>query len=57
MQKLAIDYSDGIIQVGNDVNPDFVKYAEEKGMPMIASPAEEDMGQVLDDFYNKVYGG
>ena len=57
LQKLAIDYSDGIIQVGNDVNLDFVKYAEEKGMPMIASPAEEDMGQVLDDFYNKVYGG
>ncbi|MGN1375171.1 MAG: glycogen/starch synthase [Prevotella sp.] len=57
LQKLAIDYSDGIIQVGDGVNPDFVNYATEKGLPMIVTPAEEDMGQVLDEFYDKVYGG
>ena len=27
--KLAIDYSDGIITAGNEVNPELLKYASE----------------------------
>lgn len=56
--KLAIDYSDGIISASKDVNPELIKYAEEKNLPiMINSEDEEKLCSAYDDFYDKIYKG
>lgn len=57
LEKLAVDYSDGIVNAGESVNPEIIKYAEEKGLPVIKNPADEDICQVYGDFYDKVFEG
>lgn len=55
LQKLAIDYSDGVVNAGATVNPELIKYAEEKGLPVMTHPAGDDICQVYEDFYDKIY--
>lgn len=57
LQKLAIDYSDGIVNAGKNVNPELIKYVEGKNIPFIANPADEDICKTYEDFYDKVYEG
>lgn len=58
LEKLAIDYSDGIVKAGADVNPEIIKYAEGKGLPIINHPEkEEDICQTYEDFYDKISDG
>lgn len=57
LQKLAIDYSDGIVNAGKNVNPELIKYVEGKNIPFIANPADEDIYKTYEDFYDKVYEG
>ena len=58
LEKLAIDYSDGIINVGGDVNADFMKYATEKGLPVMDSPKEDNsLCSAYEDFYDKLFEG
>lgn len=56
-QKFAIDYSDGVVEAGPGVNPELVKYAQEKGMPVLsqADATEIDI-DAYDKFYDDVYG-
>ncbi len=54
MQKLAIDYSDGIVCVGNNVNPELVRYATEKSIPLIDNPVDESLGDTLNAFYDNI---
>lgn len=56
LQKLAIDYSDGIVQVGDNINPELMKYAEEKGLPVMVNPDEDGMCEAYEDFYGKICG-
>lgn len=56
LEKLAIDYSDGIVKAGADVNPEIIKYATEKGLPVISHPEkEEDICQTYQEFYDKIF--
>lgn len=56
LEKLAIDYSDGIVKAGADVNPEIIKYATEKGLPVICHPEkEEDICQTYQEFYDKIF--
>lgn len=57
LQKLAIDYSDGIVNAGKNVNPELIKYVEGKNIPFISNPADEDICKTYEDFYDKVYEG
>ena len=57
LEKLAIDYSDGVVNAGKNVNPELIKYAEEKGLPVMTNPADDEVCQVYDDFYDKVIEG
>lgn len=58
LEKLAIDYSDGIVNAGKSVNPELVKYAEEKGLPMISNPDnDDDICQIYEEFYDRIYEG
>lgn len=56
-QKLAIDYSDGVVNAGKDVNPDLVRYAEDKGLPVMVNPGDEGLCQAYEDFYDKIFEG
>ena len=50
--KLAIDYSDGIVQVGKDVSTNLLKYAAEKDVPLL--PYIEDFANAYEEFYEKL---
>ncbi len=51
--KLAIDYSDGIIEAGNNVDENLLKYGKEKSMPFLDYPGE-DYTQAYQTFYNQL---
>ncbi len=54
LQKLAVDYSDGIVCVGDKVNPELIKHVNKKGIPMIDNPADENLADTLVSFYDKI---
>ncbi len=56
LSKLAIDYSDGVVEAGNNVNPKLVQYAIDKGKPVMRYPGEENISEPYDQFYDEVYG-
>lgn len=39
--KLAIDYSDGVIQMAENVNPSLLEYTREQNIPLLSYPGEE----------------
>jgi len=55
-EKLAIDYSDGIVNVGGSVNDELMKYAEEKGLPTMSHSDGGNLFDAYDGFYDRVYG-
>ena len=56
-QKLAIDYSDGIVEAGPGVNPELVEYAKAKGIPFMSQANESDINaDAYDQFYDTVLG-
>ena len=53
--KLAIDYSDGIIQTSNDVNKELMKYANDNKENIMLQPEETDeIKTQYTEFYNKL---
>ncbi|MCI7039338.1 MAG: glycogen/starch synthase [bacterium] len=40
MERLAVDYSDGIIEMTEGYNPEIIQYAKEKGKAVLAYPGE-----------------
>ena len=52
--KLAIDYSDGIVEASKNVNSKLLKYATKKKLPIMRYP-DEDFGEAYQEFYNKIY--
>lgn len=54
LEKLAIDYSDGVVNAGKSVNPELIKYAKDKGLPVIDNPADEEIFKTYEDFYNRI---
>jgi len=52
--KLAIDYSDGIVQAESEVNAELLKYAAEQKKPVMKYPGAENYGDAYDQFYNKL---
>ncbi len=53
--KLAIDYSDGIIEAGNNVNEELLNYTKDRKLPIL-SYSSEDYGKHYIDFFNKIIG-
>ena len=50
--KLAIDYSDGVIQAGKNVSATLMKYAADKNVPLL--PYIEDFADAYEEFYEKI---
>lgn len=53
LNKLAIDYSDGVIEAGKHANTELVKYAESKGVSILRYPGD-DYATAYKDFFNKL---
>lgn len=51
--KLAIDYSDGIIQAEQEVNQDLLKYAIDKNIPVLGY--QEDFADAYEEFYGQLF--
>lgn len=53
--KLAIDYSDGVIQNSPVVNEDVMKYARETNIPILDYQSPDNYIESFDGFYDKVW--
>ena len=53
LSKMAIDYSDGVIEAGSHVDPELLKYAEEKNIPLLKNPGE-NFEEAYKDFFDKI---
>ena len=53
LNKMAIDYSDGVIAAHQDINPELIKYANANNIPTLAYPGE-DFYSAYEDFYEKI---
>ena len=53
--KMAIDYSDGIIEAGQNVNPDLLNYASGKGTPIL-NYCGDCFTEAYQEFYEKIIG-
>ena len=51
--KLAIDYSDGIIQADGKVNAALLQYAKDKHLPIL--DYQEDFADAYESFYQQIY--
>ena len=51
--KMAIDYSDGVVEAGENVNADLLAYAKGKEMPVLNYPGK-DFAPAYKDFYNQI---
>ena len=51
--KLAIDYSDGVIEGGMSIKESLIKYTQDKQLPLLNYPGE-DYKQAYIDFFNKL---
>ena len=54
--KLAIDYSDGIVKVNDNVNDDLLKYAQANDKPVFNHSTAEEAQNDYTTFYNKLLG-
>lgn len=53
--KLAIDYSDGIIQQSKNINEEVLEYARQSGKPFLPYQAPEQFVDACNEFYDKVW--
>ena len=51
--KLAIDYSDGVIEAGKGVNEELLEYAKVGNTPLLNYPGE-DFAPKYEEFYEKI---
>lgn len=54
--KMAIDYSDGVVEAGDNVNADLMSYAQGQGKPVLKHPAEAEIKSKYTAFYNELLG-
>lgn len=55
LNKLAIQYSDGLIQSAPDVHPELMEYAQQRGILTLPYQGEENYAGSFCDFYDQVW--
>ena len=53
--KLAVDYSDGVIQNSEHVNEEIMDYARQSGKPVLEYQTAETYADACNEFYDKVW--
>ena len=51
--KLAIDYSDGVVQASEVVNQELLQYTQDKNIPLLRFP-QENYADAVEQFYNNI---
>ena len=54
--KLAISYSDGVIQSSEHVNEELLDYAKELNIPILGYQHPEDYAEAFNKFYDEIWG-
>jgi len=54
LEKLAVAYSDGVIEGSQKINKELLDFAASKNLPFLKYPGE-DFLNAYKDFYEKVY--
>lgn len=54
MEKIAIDFSDGIIITSDNVNAEILQYVKESGKPVLECK-DEEFAQAYSDFYESLF--
>ena len=54
--KLAVDYSDGVIQQSEHVNEEVMEYARQIGKPILGYQSPKNFADACNDFYDRVWG-
>ena len=55
--KLAIDYSDGIIETSDNVNSDLMEYAKKADKNILSQPIpDQEIKDKYTEFYNNLLG-
>ena len=52
LEKLAIDYSDGIVEAGEAVGGELLQYAVDTGKPVLRYSGTDNIGDTYDSFYD-----
>lgn len=52
--KMAIDYSDGVIEADKDVNAELIKYASDKNLPILKYPGASDYNNAYKTYFDKI---
>lgn len=55
LAKLAIDYSDGIVETNYMGDNDLIKYAEDRKCPILRKPGDDQMGETYYNFYASLF--
>ena len=56
LNKLAIQYSDGVIQASRNINSEITDYVQKTGIPFLGYQDPENYIDAYNDFYNKIVG-
>ena len=54
LSKLAIDFSDGVIQGSTTIHPELKEYALQKGLPFLEYQSEDKYIEVFNQFYDQI---
>ena len=54
--KLAIDYSDGVVEAGENVNDELLQYSHDANKLVMKYPGTENIGNAYDSFYDEIIG-
>ena len=57
LEKLAVDYSDGIVEGGDGVEPKLMRYVQKTKKPFMPHTADDQLGDALDAFYDTLMEG
>lgn len=57
LMKFALQYADGVVVVGDDVNPDIVKYAVDRGVKVLESSYDASDIENYSKFYDEIIAG
>ena len=55
LYKLAISYSDGIVLHGENIDPELIEFAREKGIPVLQHPESENVADTINNFYDEIW--
>ncbi len=55
LSKLAVDYSDGVVEAARGINPDILNHVENSGLPLLRYSEGDDLAERYDEFYDRIF--